>query len=84
MKLEDHKTVMLNEECNAILLNKFPSKLKDPGSFSIPCIIGNLKFDNILCDFGASINYSLSLFLGHWIWDNRSRLLSHSNWQIDR
>jgi len=30
MKLEDHKTVMLNEECNAILLNKFPSKLKDP------------------------------------------------------
>jgi len=32
-KLEDHETVMLNEECSAILLNKMPPKLKDPGSF---------------------------------------------------
>ena len=32
-KLEDHETVMLNEECSAILLNKCPPKLKDPGSF---------------------------------------------------
>ena len=46
-KLEDHETVMLNEECSAILLNKLPPKLKDSGSFFIPCIIGNLKFDTI-------------------------------------
>jgi len=38
-KLEDHETVMLNEECSAILLNKVLPKLKDSGSFSIPCII---------------------------------------------
>jgi len=55
-KLEDHETVMLNEECSTILLNKLPPKLKDPGSFPIPYIIGNLKFDNVLCDLGASIN----------------------------
>ena len=33
-----------------------PQKLKDPGSFTIPCIIGNCTFDKVLCDLGASIN----------------------------
>jgi len=47
----------------AILLNKLPPKLKDPGSFSIPCIIGNLKIDNVLCDLGTTINLMpLSIF----------------------
>jgi len=40
-KLNDHETIMLNEECSAILLNKLPPKLKDPESFTIPCT-GNL------------------------------------------
>ncbi|KAL2471180.1 Uncharacterized protein Adt_39316 [Abeliophyllum distichum] len=31
-KLEEHETVMLTEECSAILQNKLPPKLKDPGS----------------------------------------------------
>ena len=48
-KLEDHETVMLNEECSAILLNKLPPKLKDPGSFTIPCTIGNSYFEKTLC-----------------------------------
>jgi len=62
-KLKEHETVMLNEECSAILLNKLPPKLKDPGSFSIPCIIENLKFDNVLCDLGTSISLMpLSIF----------------------
>jgi len=47
---------MLNEEFSAILLNKLPSKLNDPRSFSIPCIIRNLKIDKVLCDLGARIN----------------------------
>ena len=55
-KLEDFETVKLNEECFVILLNKLPRKLKDPGSFTIPCIIGNINFDKALCDLGASIN----------------------------
>ena len=82
-KLEDHEIVMLNEECNTILLNKLPPKLKDPRSFFIPCIIGNLKFDNVLCDLGASILMSLSIFRALGL-ENRRRLLSYSNWQIDR
>ncbi|KAL5785369.1 hypothetical protein ACOSQ2_007761 [Xanthoceras sorbifolium] len=55
-RLEDFETVTLTEECSAIILNKLPPKLKDPGSFTIPCTIGNTKFGKSLCDLGASIN----------------------------
>ena len=55
-KLEEHETIMLTEECTAILQNKLPPKLKDSGSFTIPCTIGNSYFDKALCDLGASIN----------------------------
>ncbi|KAL0361300.1 UNVERIFIED_CONTAM: hypothetical protein Sradi_3814500 [Sesamum radiatum] len=55
-KWEGGETVKLNEECSAILQNKLPPKLKDPGSFSIPCTIGNIDFDKVLCDLGASVN----------------------------
>ncbi|KAL2525879.1 Aspartic peptidase [Abeliophyllum distichum] len=55
-KLEEHETVMLTEECSALLQNKLPPKLKDPGSFTILCTIGNNCFEKALCDLGASIN----------------------------
>lgn len=55
-KLEDYETVALTEECSTVLQKKLPSKLKDLGSFSIPCTIGNSFFSNALCDLGASIN----------------------------
>ncbi|XP_027338142.1 uncharacterized protein LOC113852086 [Abrus precatorius] len=55
-KLEEFEIVRLNEECPAILLRKLPPKLKDPGSFTISCIIGNCYFDKALCDLGVSIN----------------------------
>ncbi|KAL0404366.1 UNVERIFIED_CONTAM: hypothetical protein Sradi_2077400 [Sesamum radiatum] len=55
-KWEGGETVKLNEECSAVLQNKLPPKLKDPGSFSIPCTIGNTNFDKVLCDLGASVN----------------------------
>ncbi|WJX67426.1 hypothetical protein P8452_51892 [Trifolium repens] len=62
-KLEGFETVKLNEECSAIVLKKLPPKLKDPGSFNIPCTIGNSHFDKALCDLGASINLiPLSVF----------------------
>ncbi|KAL0288197.1 UNVERIFIED_CONTAM: hypothetical protein Sradi_7103100 [Sesamum radiatum] len=55
--------VKLNEKCSAILQNKLHSKLKDPGRFSIPCTIGNIDFDKVLCDLGASVNLmSYSIF----------------------
>ncbi|XP_062100113.1 uncharacterized protein LOC133805989 [Humulus lupulus] len=37
-------------------LDKLPPKLKDPGSFSIPCTIGDSYCGMALCDLGASIN----------------------------
>ena len=44
-------------------VTKLPQKLKDPGSFTIPCTIGNSIFERALCDLGASINLMpLSIF----------------------
>ena len=42
--------------CSAIIQQKLPAKMKDPGSFSILCSIGKYEFKKALCDFGASIN----------------------------
>ncbi|XP_075478895.1 uncharacterized protein LOC142519751 [Primulina tabacum] len=55
-KLQEFETVKLTEECNAILQRKLPQKLKDPGSFTIPCVIGGYRVNRALCDLGASIN----------------------------
>ncbi|KAL0411864.1 UNVERIFIED_CONTAM: hypothetical protein Slati_3776100 [Sesamum latifolium] len=66
-KWEGGETVKFNKECSAILQNKLPHKLKDPGSFPIPCTIGNINFDKALCDLGASVNlmpYSIFEKLG--------------------
>ena len=46
----------LTKECSAIISNKFSLKRKNPRSFTIPCSIGNLKFQKALCDSRASIN----------------------------
>ncbi|XP_062075617.1 uncharacterized protein LOC133779706 [Humulus lupulus] len=62
-RLEDFETVKLTEECSAIQQKKLPQKVKDPGSFTIPCTIGGSSFDKALCDLGASINLMpLSVF----------------------
>ena len=55
-KLRDYEIVALSKECCAILQCKFPPKLKDSRSFTIPCSIGNSIFENALCDLGANIN----------------------------
>lgn len=39
-KLGDYEMVALTEECSAVLQKKLPPKLKDLGSFTIPCTIG--------------------------------------------
>lgn len=54
--LEDSETMMLTAECSAIIQNNMPAKLKDPGSFSIPCIIGKFVIDKTLCDLGANVS----------------------------
>ncbi|GJU50100.1 DNA-directed DNA polymerase [Tanacetum coccineum] len=66
-RLEEAYTVTMNEICSAVLLNKLPLKEKDPGSFTIPCDIGNLHIDNALADLGANISlmpYSMYEKLG--------------------
>ncbi|KAK5839600.1 hypothetical protein PVK06_008408 [Gossypium arboreum] len=55
-KLDEASHVKLNVVCSAILQNKLPNKLKDPGSFTIPCLIVSLDVNNALADLGASIN----------------------------
>ncbi|KAM1787822.1 hypothetical protein ACFX11_038185 [Malus domestica] len=35
---------------------KLPPKCKDPGSFTIPYVIGNTRFEHAMLDLGASIN----------------------------
>ena len=55
-KLEDYGTMSLLEKCNATIQKKLPYKLKDPGSFTIPCVIGEHKFRRALSDLSASIN----------------------------
>ncbi|XP_062085233.1 uncharacterized protein LOC133791325 [Humulus lupulus] len=43
--------------------NKLPPKLKDSGSFVIPCSIGDTVMTKALCDLGASVNLMpLSIF----------------------
>ncbi|XP_074297060.1 uncharacterized protein LOC141627735 [Silene latifolia] len=48
--------VTLTGECIAVLLNPMPKKLQDPGSFSIPCKVGNVNIKRALCDLGASVS----------------------------
>ncbi|GJS46238.1 DNA-directed DNA polymerase [Tanacetum coccineum] len=66
-RLEEACTVTTNERCSTVLLNKLPLKEKDPGSFTIPCDIGDLHINNALVDLGASISlmrYSMYEKLG--------------------
>ncbi|XP_050914999.1 uncharacterized protein LOC127129944 [Lathyrus oleraceus] len=51
-KLNDPKPL----ECNAIVESKLAKKQKDPGSFSIPCVLGRHVIEKALLDLGASIS----------------------------
>ncbi|XP_062100121.1 uncharacterized protein LOC133805999 [Humulus lupulus] len=62
-RLGEFETVALTEGCSAILKNKIPPKLKDPGSFTIPISIGGREVGKARCDLGASINLmTMSIF----------------------
>ncbi|CAM8922840.1 unnamed protein product [Rhodiola kirilowii] len=61
-KMDGTETVALSEEFSAAMHVPMPPKLKDSGSFSIPCDIGGLTIRHALCDLGASVSimpYSL-------------------------
>ncbi|GMI75408.1 hypothetical protein HRI_001210100 [Hibiscus trionum] len=55
-RLGEFETVKMTEGCITILHKHPPQKKKDPGSFIIPCIIGDKFVGKALCDLGANIN----------------------------
>ena len=46
----------LTATCSAVIQKTVPEKRQDPGSFTIPCKIGDADMGKTLCDYGASIN----------------------------
>ncbi|GKB46705.1 reverse transcriptase domain-containing protein [Tanacetum coccineum] len=55
-KLSEMARTPLNEHCSAVILNKLPEKLGDPGKFLIPCDFPRMDECLALADLGASIN----------------------------
>ncbi|GJU31720.1 reverse transcriptase domain-containing protein [Tanacetum coccineum] len=55
-KLSKMARTPLNEHCSAVILNKLPEKLSDPGRFLIPCKFPGMDECLALADLGASIN----------------------------
>ncbi|XP_015939896.1 uncharacterized protein LOC107465433 [Arachis duranensis] len=56
---QEKETILLTEECSAVIQRGIPPKLKDPGSFVVSCTIGKMTLDKAFCDLGASINLML-------------------------
>ncbi|XP_060210430.1 uncharacterized protein LOC132637343 [Lycium barbarum] len=59
-RFTEYATIALTEECTSRIQNKLPTKLKDPGSFTIEISVGTQVVARALCDLGASINLMLS------------------------
>nr|GEX02857.1 reverse transcriptase domain-containing protein [Tanacetum cinerariifolium] len=55
-KLSEMARTPMNEHCSAVILNKLPRKLGDPGKFFIPCEFQGMDECLALADLGASIN----------------------------
>ena len=55
-KIVEEGIVNLTATCSAVIQRRLPAKMKDPGSFTIPCLIGKYEFKKALCDSGANIN----------------------------
>ena len=60
-KFNDYEIIALGEKCSIMVLHKLPTKFKDPGSFSIPCVIRYVSTDKALFDLSSSM--SLILYL---------------------
>ena len=55
-KIAEEGAVSLTVTCKVVIQRSLPVKMQDPGSFTIPCTIGNSEMGKELCDSGASIN----------------------------
>ncbi|KAM1125249.1 hypothetical protein ACFX2B_040071 [Malus domestica] len=50
------EVVKVGENVSTILQRKLPPKCKDPGSFTIPCVIGELKNDSVIIQLADRSN----------------------------
>ncbi|KAM2676284.1 hypothetical protein EV1_002966 [Malus domestica] len=55
-RFQEKEVVHVSENVSAMLQRKLPPKCKEPGSFTIPCVIRNTRFDSAMLDLCASIN----------------------------
>ncbi|CAN6562547.1 unnamed protein product [Malus baccata var. baccata] len=86
-RISTKEVVKVGENVSAILQRKLPPKCKDPGSFTIPCVIGNTRFESAMLDLGASINvmpYSIyaSMNLGELKSDRVNHLIFPTDFYV--
>ena len=55
-KIVEEGVKSLTATYSAVIQRSLPEKMQDPGSFTIPCTIGNSGMGKALCDSRASIN----------------------------
>ncbi|XP_073039161.1 uncharacterized protein [Primulina eburnea] len=55
-KLKGCKKEKIGEHISAVIQKTIPIKCSDPGMFSIPCTIGDIRLEKAMLDLGASIN----------------------------
>ncbi|CAM9000092.1 unnamed protein product [Rhodiola kirilowii] len=51
-----HDQELMSRNVSAVIQRKVPPKCGDPGTYTIPCTIGNIRIENCMLDLGASIN----------------------------
>ena len=64
-KIAEEGIVNLTATYSAVIKQKLPAKMKDLGSFTIPCSIGKFEFKKALCDSRASINLMPDELISH-------------------
>ncbi|XP_021996149.1 uncharacterized protein LOC110893347 [Helianthus annuus] len=93
-RIDELSNIPLTRGCSAVVLNKLPEKLTDPGTFTIPCLFGGVVTPaHALADLGASVNlmpFSLyeKLRLGelmptHMSLSLADRSVKYSRWIIE-
>ncbi|KAM1818577.1 hypothetical protein ACFX11_000359 [Malus domestica] len=55
-RISSKEVVKVSENVSAVLQRKLPTKCKDPGSFTIPCVIGELKNDGVIIQLADRSN----------------------------
>jgi len=56
MKNAEIEALTFGGVSNVVVAKEFPPKIKDPCSFSILCMVGQVRIDRALCDLGVSVS----------------------------